>query len=257
MTLWKRLDRYLRTLRAHKRLDRRVAELVAAHCRGPRRLDRRRRRRWRQTRPSLAAGTLMTAAIGPLRIALAEDEQDSREFFTQTLAGLGHQVVGAVATGRELLELACRTQPDLLITDIKMPDMDGIEAVTALTAIRPVPAILISAHDDAELIVRAGTGYIMAYLIKPVKEADLKTAIYLAILRFEHFQKLSREAATARQALEDRKIIERAKGIIMKRARTDEERAFRRLQKLGSDKNMKLVDVARTILTAEEAFQDI
>jgi AmiR/NasT family two-component response regulator len=197
----------------------------------------------------------MTGGRGPLRIVLAEDETESREFFQNVLTRLGHRVVGAVGSGKELLEVCSREQPDLIITDIKMPDMDGIEAVTALVAIRPVPVILVSAHHDAELIVRAGTDHIMAYLIKPVKDADLETAIYLAALRFEHFQKVSKEAATARQALEDRKIIERAKGIMMKRARLDEADAFRRLQKLASEKNKKLVEIAQSILTAEEAFQ--
>jgi response regulator NasT len=92
-------------------------------------------------------------------------------------------------------------------------------------------------------------------LIKPIKPADLETAIYLAVLRFEHFQKLSKEAASLRQALEDRKVIERAKGIIMKRGRIDEPDAFRRLQRLASDKNLKLVELANMIVIADEAFQ--
>jgi response regulator NasT len=195
------------------------------------------------------------SARGPLRIVLAEDETESREFFQDVLTRLGHRVVGAVGTGKELVEACAREQPDLVITDIKMPDMDGIEAVKSLTAAKAVPVILVSAHHDAELIVRAGTDHIMAYLIKPVKDADLETAIYLAVLRFEHFQKVSKEAATFRQALEDRKVIERAKGVIMKRARLDEADAFRRLQKLASDKNKKLVEIAQSIVTAEEAFQ--
>jgi response regulator NasT len=186
---------------------------------------------------------------------LAEDETESREFFQNVLTRLGHRVVGAVGSGKELLEASSREQPDLVITDIKMPDMDGIEAVKDLNGAKPVPVILVSAHHDAELIVRSGTDHIMAYLIKPVKDADLETAIYLAVLRFDHFQKVSREAATARQALEDRKVIERAKGVIMKRARLDEADAFRRLQKLASDKNKKLVEIAHSIVTAEEAFQ--
>ena len=197
----------------------------------------------------------MTSARSPLRIVLAEDETESREFFQNVLTRLGHRVVGAVGSGKELLEASSREQPDLVITDIKMPDMDGIEAVKDLNGAKPVPVILVSAHHDAELIVRSGTDHIMAYLIKPVKDADLETAIYLAVLRFDHFQKVSREAATARQALEDRKVIERAKGVIMKRARLDEADAFRRLQKLASDKNKKLVEIAHSIVTAEEAFQ--
>jgi response regulator NasT len=197
----------------------------------------------------------MTRPIGKLRAAFADDEPDTREYFQIALARLGHEVVAAAESGRQLVALCKATHPDLILTDIKMPDMDGIEASEAINRDHPVPVILVSAHHDAELIVRAGADHIMAYLIKPVKEADLETAIYLAVLRFEHFQKVSKEAASLRQALEDRKLIERAKGILMKRARLDEAEAFRRLQKLASDKNRKLVEIAQMILTTEEAIQ--
>ena len=196
----------------------------------------------------------MTRIMSPLRVAIADDEPDTLQFFQEALPRLGHEVVAAAKTGKELVEKALAASPDLIITDIMMPDMDGIQAVEHIERSRPVPVILVSAHNDAELIVRAGSDHVMAYLLKPVREADLTTAIYLAILRFEHFQKLSKEAATLRQAMEDRKLIERAKGLLMKRARIDEPEAFRRLQKLASDKNKKLVEIAQIILVAEEAF---
>jgi response regulator NasT len=197
----------------------------------------------------------MNRIMSPLRVAVADDERDTLEFFQEALPRLGHEVVATALTGRELIEKAKATRPDLIITDIMMPDLDGIQAVEQLERERPVPAILVSAHNDAELIVRAGTENVMAYLLKPVREADLNTAIYLAVLRFEHFQKLVKEAANLRQAMEDRKLIERAKGLLMKRGRLDEPEAFRRLQKLASDKNKRLVEVAQIILLAEEAFQ--
>src|SRR5262249_52355813 len=152
----------------------------------------------------------------------------------EALPRLGHEVVAVAETGTQLIERCREVRPDLIITDIMMPDMDGIRAVQEVNREAPAPVILVSAHHDAELIVRAGTDHVMAYLLKPVREADLSTAIYLAVLRFEHFQKLTREAASLRQAMEDRKLIERAKGILMKRARIDEPEAFRRLQKLAS-----------------------
>jgi response regulator NasT len=197
----------------------------------------------------------MTQAIGRLRVAIAEDERDTREFFAQMVSGLGHEVVGTAQTGRELAALCRAQRPDLVITDIKMPDMDGIETSTAINQERQMPVILVSGHHDAELIARAAADHIMAYLVKPVKPPDLEAAIYLAVLRFEQFQKLSREASGLRQALEDRKVIERAKGILMKRGRLDEAEAFRRLQRLASDKNRKLVEIAELVLTVEEAFQ--
>ena len=197
----------------------------------------------------------MNRIMSPLRVAVADDERDTREFLQEALTRQGHEVVVAAESGKQLVECSLKARPDLIITDILMPDMDGIQAIEQIERERPVPAILVSAHHDAELIVRAGTGHVMAYLLKPIREADLSTAIYLAVLRFEHFQKLTKEAASLRQAMEDRKLIERAKGILMKRARCDEPEAFRRLQRLASDKNKKLVEIAQTILVAEEAFQ--
>jgi response regulator NasT len=197
----------------------------------------------------------MSQWMRPLRIAIADDERDTRDFFQELLPRWGHEVVAVAETGRQLAELCRATHPDLIITDIKMPDMDGIEATTFLNQDFQAPVILVSAHHDGELIMRAVTNHIMAYLVKPVKPADLETAIALAMERFDEFQKLSQEAANLRQALEDRKVIERAKGIIMKRTRLDEPEAFRRLQKLACDRNMKIVDYARIILAAEEAFQ--
>jgi response regulator NasT len=190
-----------------------------------------------------------------LRIVVADDEPDMRDYFRKILPRLGHIVVSAAANGRELVE-QCRTlQPDLVITDIKMPDMDGIDAAVALYKDRPIPVILVSAFHDPELIARAEADHIMGYLVKPIKQADLEPVIALAMRRFEQFRALHREAADLRQALEDRKVIERAKGILMKKAALDEQDAFRRLQKLASEKNLKLVELAKMLVTAEEAFQ--
>jgi AmiR/NasT family two-component response regulator len=143
----------------------------------------------------------------------------------------------------------------MMITDIKMPDMDGIEAAGRLCQTQSIPVILVSAHHDADLIARALADHVMAYLIKPIKKADLTTSIALAVRRFKEFTALQQQATDLRQALEDRKIIERATGILMKRAGLDEADAFRRLQKLSSDKNLKLVRIAEMIVTADEAMQ--
>lgn len=190
----------------------------------------------------------------PLRIAVADDEPDMRDYYRTILPRLGHEVVAVAATGVELVELVAQTAPDLVIIDIKMPEMDGIDAADRIFRARPTPVILVSAYHDPELIERAEADYIQAYLVKPIKQAELIPAIALAMKRFEQFQALHREADTLRQALEDRKLIERAKGVMMKRGGLDEESAFRRMQKLASTKNQKLVEIARTILTAEEAF---
>ena len=111
---------------------------------------------------------------------------------------------------------------------------------------------MVPAHDEPELLERAGA-HILAYLVKPIKRQDLQPAIIIAMRRFE-FQALQKEASDLRQALQDRKLIERAKGILMKRTGRDEASAFQSMQKLASDKNRKLVHIAEMILTAEEAF---
>jgi AmiR/NasT family two-component response regulator len=192
-----------------------------------------------------------------LRIAVADDECDMREYFKKCLPRLGHQVVSVAETGRELVEQCRRSQPDLVITDIKMPDMDGIEAAIQIYKDRPIPVILVSAFSNPELIARAEAEHILGYLVKPIKQADLEPVIALAMRRFEQFEALRKEAADLRQALEDRKVIEQAKGILMKRASLDENEAFRRLQKLASEESRKLIDVSRMILVAEKAAQPL
>ena len=189
-----------------------------------------------------------------LRIAVADDEPDMREYFQKILPVLGHVVVSAAGTGKELVQHCRQHQPDLVITDIKMPDMDGIDAAVELYRQNPIPVILVSAYHDSKLIERAESDHILAYLVKPIKQADLEPAIGLAMRRFAQFQALRKEATDLRQALADRKIIERAKGVLMKRAGLDEQTAFRRLQKLASEKNRNLVDIATMIVTADEAL---
>jgi two-component system, response regulator PdtaR len=191
--------------------------------------------------------------MNSLRIAVADDEPDMREYFQKSLLRLGHKVVAVAQNGHELVEQCRAMRPDLVITDIKMPDMDGIEAAIQIYRDRPVPVILVSAYHDATLIERAEADHILGYLVKPIKQADLEPVINLAVRRFEQIQELRKETSDLRQALEDRKLIERAKGVIMKRAQMDEQEAFRRLQKLASEKSRKLVEVAQMILIAEEA----
>lgn len=191
----------------------------------------------------------------PLRIIVADDERDTRQFFEELLPHLGHEVVAVAENGEELVEHCRRLRPDLIITDIKMPGKDGIEAAAEVNREGPVPVILVTGHHEGELLARAGSDYIMAYLSKPAKRVDLEAAITLAMLRFEQLRQLSKEAADLRQALEDRKRVERAKGIVMKRLNVDEQEAFRRLKKMASDNNRKMVEAAQTILAADEVFQ--
>jgi response regulator NasT len=192
---------------------------------------------------------------GALRIAVADDEPDMRDFFERMLPRYGHEVVSVAETGRELVEHCRQRRPDLVITDIKMPDMDGIEAAVEICRERPIPIILVSAYHDAALIERAESDHVLAYLVKPIGQADLVPAIRVAVRRFEEMQALRKEATDLKQALADRKVIERAKGVLMKITGVDEKEAFRRLQVLASEKNQKLVDAATEILSLENALK--
>jgi response regulator NasT len=189
-----------------------------------------------------------------LRIVVADDEPEMREYLESTLSLLGHRVVAAVGNGRELVERCQATKPDLVITDIKMPDIDGLEAAHQIGDMLAIPCIVVSAHHDQEFIDRALDNQVMAYLVKPIRQAGLETAIALAMRRHREFQALFRQADSLRQALADRKLIERAKGLLMQRVGHDEAAAFARLQKLASDNNWKLADAARNLLATDEAF---
>jgi response regulator NasT len=190
-----------------------------------------------------------------LRIAVAEDEPLMRKYLGETLELMGHQVVCLAATGRELLERALSLHPDLIITDIRLPDIDGLDAAGGVYASEQVPIIVISAFHDQDLIQRAERNHVLAYLVKPIKQQDLEPAIAIAMSRFQEFRALRDEAANLRQALEDRKLIERAKGLLMKRAGLDEPEAFRRLQRFARERNRKLVEIAEGIILAEDVCQ--
>ncbi len=189
-----------------------------------------------------------------IRIAIAEDEPLMRNYLDETLTLLGYRVLCKVGTGRELVEACKEHHPDLVITDICMPDMDGLDAAQEVYDREPVPVIVISGYHDPEVIARAEKKHILAYLVKPIKQEDLEPAITIAMTRFQEFRELRQETDNLRQALEDRKLIERAKGVIMKQRKIDEAEAFRRLQKIARDKNRKLVEIAQMILAVEEFF---
>lgn len=190
-----------------------------------------------------------------LRIAVAEDEPELLADLEESLVEFGHEVVATAANGAELVERCRETLPDLVITDIKMPDMDGLEAAEQIRKSRPTPIVLISAYHDREFVDRALKEHVLAYLVKPVNDHSLKASITLAMQRFKEFQALQQQTADLHEALESRKLVERAKGILMQRAGLSEPDAFKRLQLLSSQKNKKMAEIARTIVEAEQAFQ--
>jgi response regulator NasT len=191
----------------------------------------------------------MTAA---LRIAIADDEPSMRDYLCETLQVLGHEVVAVAETGRELLERCRAVRPQLVITDITMPDVDGLDAAAAIYVTESIPVIIVSAYHDPELLERAQRNQILAYLVKPIKLADLEAAIAIAVRRPEELQALHSEADGLREALQDRTVIERAKGILMKLAGISEPEAALRLRLLASQQRTRLVELAQTIIREQE-----
>lgn len=134
-----------------------------------------------------------------IRIAVADDEPDLRDFLQKMLTRLGHEVVAVAENGRELLDVFQTTQPELVVTDIKMPEMDGLEAIAHMHKQRPVPVIVVSAFFDEETIERAEAGQVHAYLVKPIKQSHLLPAIAIAMRRFEELQSLREALAQIKQ----------------------------------------------------------
>jgi len=186
-----------------------------------------------------------------LRILIADDESLRVLSLKGQLESLGHKVIGEAANGKEALRLSEELKPDLAILDIKMPELDGIEAAQKMMETRPIPIILLTAYSEKELAERAALANVSAYLMKPVSEQDLLPAIALAVQRFREFQALHHEVDNLRDALETRKLVERAKGILMRRLSLTEEEAFRRMQRRSQNENKKLGEIAQAIITAD------
>lgn len=186
------------------------------------------------------------------RIVIADDESIIRMDLREMLVGLGYQVVGEAADGRTTLKLARTLRPDLVIMDIKMPEMDGIAAAEALTAERLAPVLLLTAFSESDLIARATQAGVSYYLVKPFREAELLPAIEIALSRYREFVDLQREVTDLKDALETRKIVERAKGVLMETQEISEAEAFHRIRKASMDSRKSMRQVAEAILLTHE-----
>jgi response regulator NasT len=192
----------------------------------------------------------------PLRVAVADGDPATHPFYQEALARLGHQVCLAL-TGRQLVEQCRLLRPDLVITSAQLPDTDGVSAAEEAVRDRPTPVILVAEGDAGATQRPRVNRCVFACLLKPLKEADLTVAVVVALRQFEQLESAQKEAADLRKALEDRKLTERAKGLLMRYAGVGEEEAYRRLRKLASDQNRKLVEVAQAVLAAGEVFRQM
>ncbi|HEX8682098.1 MAG TPA: response regulator [Ardenticatenaceae bacterium] len=187
------------------------------------------------------------------RIIVADDESIIRMDLKEMLTALGYLVVGEVGDGRSAVNLAREVRPDLVIMDVKMPDMDGIEAASILTTEKIAPVLLLTAFGQRELVERAKEAGVVGYLVKPFRESDLTPAIEVALARFSEFQTLEAEVTDMKEALETRKIVDRAKGLLMARDSLSEQEAFRRIQKMSMNSRKPMREIADAIILTYEA----
>jgi two-component system, response regulator PdtaR len=187
------------------------------------------------------------------RVIIADDESLIRMDLREMLTTLDYLVVGEVGDGRSAVNLARELRPDIVVMDIKMPDMDGIEAARILTEEQIAPVILLTAYSQQELVERAKEAGVVGYLVKPFKEHDLTPAIEVALARFKEFQALRKEVDDLKLAFETRKLVDRAKGILMDTQGLTEADAFRKIQKMSMNLRKPMKEVADAIILANQA----
>ena len=200
---------------------------------------------------------LMTTGMKPLRVVIADDDGLTLMVLRKILTVMGHKVVGEAGDGEQAVAAVKEHGPDLCIFDIRMPKMEGLEAARRVQAFRPTPVIILSAHTESGLGSEAASAGAHAYLVKPFTAGQLKPAVELALTNFERSRALEEKLQQANEALESRKLVERAKGILMRQTDMDEETAYLRLQKTARNENRKLIDVARAIILAEQLQRDV
>jgi two-component system, response regulator PdtaR len=185
----------------------------------------------------------------PKRVLIAEDEALIRLDLREMLREEGYEVVGEAADGEQAVTLAVELVPDLVICDVKMPKMDGITAAAQIASKRIAPVVILTAFSQRDLIERARDAGAMAYLVKPFQKRDLFPAIEMATSRFAEIRALESEVTNLRERLEARKLIERAKGVLMSEHRMSEPEAFRWIQRAAMDNRTSMRAVAELVLS--------
>jgi len=183
-----------------------------------------------------------------LRLVIADDESLIRMNLKETLVGLGYLVVGEAGDGVSVVNLARELRPDLVIMDIKMPKLDGIQAAKVLTEDKIAPVLLLTAYSDRELVDRAREAGVVNYIVKPFRDAELLPAIEIAMARYAEFQEIDKKVGDLQETLETRKLVERAKGVLMDTQGLKEQEAFRKIQQLSMNTRKTMREIAQAIL---------
>ena len=183
-----------------------------------------------------------------LKIVIADNESIIRMDLKEILEEAGHEVVGEATDGVKAIDLTRKFRPDLVIMDIKMPEMDGITAAKVISNEKLAPVLLLTAFSQKEIVDKAKDSGVLAYLVKPVKESNLFPAMEIALSRFEEFSQLEQELDDLRNSLETRKLLDRAKGILMDAHGLTESEAYRRIQQYSMAKRKSIKEVAQAII---------
>ena len=200
----------------------------------------------------MSIDTATQTGATPVRILVAEDEALIRMDLVEMLQEAGYTVVAQAANGEEAIALATEHRPDLAILDVKMPILDGISAAEKIISIAPV--LMLTAFSQRELVERARDAGVMAYVVKPFTIGDLVPAIEIAISRHTQMRSLAEEVADLHERLETRKIIDRAKGILMKALNLSEPEAFSWIQRAAMDRRLTMKEVAHAVISPEAAL---
>lgn len=187
-----------------------------------------------------------------MRVLIAEDEALIRMDLKEMLEDEGHEVVGEARDGASAVEMARESRPDVVFMDINMPGTNGIEAAEVLGRERIAPVVMVTAFSQATYVAQAAEAGAMAYVVKPFTRSDILPAMALASARFAESTALAEEVADLTERLETRKVVDRAKGVLMARGMSEPE-AFKRLQKLAMDKRRTLREIAEAVIIASEA----
>jgi response regulator NasT len=192
------------------------------------------------------------------RVIIADDESIIRMDLREMLTNLGYLVIGEVGDGRSAVNLARELRPEIVVMDIKFEgdEFDGIDAARILTEEEVAPVLLLTAYSQRDLVVRAREAGVVGYLVKPFREADLVPAIEVALARFQEFQAMEMQVGDLEEALETRKFVDRAKGILMDSQNLTEAEAFRRIQKMSMNTRKPMKDVAEAIILAQQTQQE-
>jgi response regulator NasT len=183
-----------------------------------------------------------------LRLVIADDESIIRMNLKETLVGLGYLVIGEAGDGVSVINLARELRHDLVVMDIKMPKLDGIAAAKMLTEERIAPVLLLTAYSDRELVDRAREAGVVNYVVKPFRDAELLPAIEIALARYAEFREMDKQIDDLKESLETRKLVDRAKGILMDTQGLKEQEAFRKIQQLSMNSRKSMREVAQAIL---------